>query len=210
MNVSVPALPRPRLGAAALAAAGVLFLAYPLVRPYADESSLAGAAAMASQAWIASHLFAAVGFILLTLGLLALHLVLNQRRTLHALVVTWIGAGLTLPYYGVEVFGANVIGHRAVQEGSTSLLRLVDDFRFVPAAATMFAAGLVLLGVGTTMAAVAVWRSGALARWSGVPLAVGFALFIPQFFGPPALRIAHGALIAIGGVRLGLELLRAR
>ncbi|WP_424529638.1 hypothetical protein ACOZ38_09055 [Sphaerisporangium viridialbum] len=210
MNVSVPALPRPRLGAAALVAAGVLFLAYPLVRPYADESSLAGAAAMASQAWIASHLFAAVGFILLTLGLLALHLVLNQRRTLHALVVTWIGAGLTLPYYGVEVFGANVIGHRAVQEGSTSLLRMVDEFRFIPAAATMFAVGLVLLGVGTTMAAVAVWRSGTLARWSGVPLAVGFALFIPQFFGPPALRIAHGALIAIGGVRLGLELLRAR
>ncbi len=180
------------------------------MRPYADESSLAGAAAMASQAWIASHLFAAVGFILLTLGLLAIHLVLNQRRTLHALVVTWIGAGLTLPYYGVEVFGANVIGHRAVQEGSTSLLRMVDEFRFIPAAATMFAVGLVLLGVGTTMAAVAVWRSGTLARWSGVPLAVGFALFIPQFFGPPALRIAHGALIAIGGVRLGLELLRAR
>ncbi|MEU8270363.1 hypothetical protein AB0B89_24800 [Sphaerisporangium sp. NPDC049002] len=210
MNVSAPALPRPRMGAAALAVAGVLFLAYPLVRPYSDESSLAGAVAMASSAWIASHLFAVVGFVLLTLGLLALHLVLNQRRTLHALVVTWIGAGLTLPYYGAEVFGANVIGHRAVQDGSASLLRLVEEFRYLPAAITLFGAGLVLLAVGVTMAAVAIWRSGTLARWSAVPLAAGFALFLPQFFAPPALRIAHGALIAIGGVRLGLELLRTR
>jgi hypothetical protein len=59
------------------------------------------------------------------------------------------------------------------------------------------------------LAAIAVWRSGTLARWSAVPLAAGFALFVPQFFGPPALRIAHGALIAIGGVWLGLELWRA-
>ncbi|MCW2882137.1 MAG: hypothetical protein JWQ95_6237 [Sphaerisporangium sp.] len=208
--MNAPALPRTRLGAAALAAAGVLFLLYPVVRPYSDESSMAGAVAMASSAWIAAHLFAVAGFILLTLGLLALHQVLDQRLSLRAVVVTWAGVGLTLPYYGAEVFGLNVIAHRAVQEQSTSLLRLADEFRYGPAAVTMFAGGLLLLGVGVVLAAIAVWRSGTLARWSAVPLAAGFALFVPQFFGPPALRIAHGALIAIGGVWLGLELWRAR
>ncbi|WP_248960511.1 hypothetical protein [Sphaerisporangium perillae] len=201
---------RSRLGAAVFAVAGVLFLLYPAVRPYSDEKSMAGAEAMASSAWVAAHLFAVAGFILLTLGLLGLHLMLDQRLTLRAVVVTWIGVGLALPYYGAEVFGLNVIARRAVQDQSTSLLQLADDFRFGPAAVTMFAGGLLLLGAGVVLAAVAVWRSGTLARWSAVPLAAGFALFIPQFFGPPALRIAHGALIAIGGVWLGLELWRAR
>ncbi|WP_054847802.1 hypothetical protein [Methanoculleus chikugoensis] len=36
-------------------------------------------------------------------------------------------------------------------------------------------------------------------RWSGIPLALGFALFLPQFFTPPPpARIAHGLLVMIG------------
>ncbi|MFF4774712.1 hypothetical protein [Microtetraspora fusca] len=201
---------RARLGAGSLAAAGVLFLLYPLVRPYSDETTLAGARAMASSAWVAAHLFAVAGFVLLTLGLLALHLVLDRRPSLPAVVVTSVGVGLTLPYYGAEVFGLNVIAARALQNQDASLLSLADDFRYGPAAVTMFGAGLLLLGVGVVLAAVAVWRSGVLARWSAVPLAVGFALFIPQFFGPPALRMAHGALIAVGALWAAVELWRAR
>ena len=37
---------RIRAGAAALAAAGVLFLAYPALRPWHDEGTVAGAAAL--------------------------------------------------------------------------------------------------------------------------------------------------------------------
>ncbi|MEV7970424.1 hypothetical protein AB0O34_31220 [Sphaerisporangium sp. NPDC088356] len=207
-----PARTRPgaRSGAVALAVAGVLFVLYPVVRPYSDETSMGGAVAMASPAWLAAHLFAVAGFILLSLGLLGLHQALGQRLSLRAVVVTWAGAGLTLPYYGAETFGLNVIAHRAVQDQSTSLLALVDEFRYGPAAVVMFGCGLLLLGVGVVLAAVAVWRSGALPRWSAVPIAVGFALFIPQFFGPNILRIAEGALIALGGVWLGVELWRAR
>jgi hypothetical protein len=74
----------------------------------------------------------------------------------------------------------------------------------------MFAGGLLLLAAGAIMAAVAVWRSGTLPRWSAVPVALGFALFVPQFFGTSAMRIAHGVLMAIGGVWLGLALWQAR
>ena len=46
---------RARLGALALAVAGVCFAIYPALRPYSDEVTLAGARAFASNAWFASH-----------------------------------------------------------------------------------------------------------------------------------------------------------
>jgi hypothetical protein len=65
-----------------------------------------------------------------------------------------------------------------------------------------------LLGVGAVLAAVAIWRSGVLPRSSGILFAVGFALFIPQFYLPPAGRIAHGVLVAAGSIWLALALWR--
>jgi Zinc-binding dehydrogenase len=64
-------LERVRLGALALAIAGVLFVLYPAIRPYSDEASLQGAAAFASGAWIVAHVLAMLGFVLVALGLLA-------------------------------------------------------------------------------------------------------------------------------------------
>jgi xanthine/uracil/vitamin C permease (AzgA family) len=194
-----------RLTSAAFAATGVLFLLYPAVRPSTDD-----AAAMASGAWVVGHLAAMIGFVLLGLAVLGLHHLLGDRLSLRAAVVTRVGVGLTLPYYGAEDFGLNVIANRSLRDNAPALMELAEQFRYGPVAMTMFAGGLLLLGVGAVMAAVSVWRSGTPARWSGVPLAVGFALFVPQFFGPYSLRIAHGALIAIGGVWLAVELWRAR
>ncbi|MFI6789431.1 hypothetical protein ACIBG4_19115 [Nonomuraea sp. NPDC050383] len=194
----------PRLTSAALAAAGVLFLVYPAVRPSGDD-----AAAMAAPAWVTGHLAAMIGFILLGLGVLGLSELLGGRLASRAAAVTWVGAGLTLPYYGAEDFGLHVIARRSLRDGAPALMELAGEFRFHPVAVTMFAAGLALLGVGTVMAAVAVRRSGVLAAWSAAPLALGFALFIPQFFGPYPLRIAHGALIAAGGLWLAAETWRS-
>src|SRR5690348_237746 len=91
-----------RLGAAALAVAGVLFLAYPSVRPWHDESTATGASAsMGSNAWVAAHFFAMVGFVLLPLGLLALQAAVAATPAAPtarlATVVAWVGCGLTLP-----------------------------------------------------------------------------------------------------------------
>src|SRR2546421_2457197 len=100
---------RVRLEALGLAVAGVLFFLYPAIRPYSDEASLQGAAAFASSAWIVAHVLAMLGFVLLALGLLALYRSVEatpaERFAFLALVTTWIGAGLTLPYYGAEAFG---------------------------------------------------------------------------------------------------------
>ena len=202
---------RNRKGALALAAAGVLFVLYPAVRPWHDESTVSGAtASMSSQAWVAAHFFAMLGFILLPLGLLAVRDALagTQSASLArtAAVVTWIGAGLTLPYYGAEDFGL----HAIAANHAGHLLDLISAVRYQPLAMTIFGTGLVLLAVGAVLAAVAIWRSGVLPRYSGIVFAVGLALFFPQFYLPPAGRIAHGVLTGIGLAIVAVSLWRAK
>lgn len=207
-------LSRSRYGAFALGVAGVLFLLYPAVRPWHDESTMDGAiASMSSDPWVAAHLFAMIGFILLPLGLLALRTVITRTPgeplAFAACVVTAIGSGLTLPYYGAEDFGLHAAATAAAGGETFDLLELVDATRFDPVAATMFAFGLFALGAGAVLAAAAVWRSGVLPRYSAVAYAVGFALFIPQFYGSAAVRIAHGALVAVGLLWLAFVVWRA-
>ncbi len=193
-------------GAAALAFAGLMFLLYPAVRPWHDETTAAGAtASMASGAWVAAHFFAILGFIAVALGLLALRTVVTSRLASAALVTTWIGVGLTLPYYGAEDFGL----HGAATSGVPDLLGLADAVRFSPVAATSFAVGLLAVGAGAVLAAVAVWRSGVLPAPAGVLFAVGFALFIPQFYLPVAARITHGMIVAAGCLWLAAALRRS-
>lgn len=125
--------PRVRLGALALALSGILFLLYPVLRPFSDEVSLQGAAAFASPFWVLAHILAVVGFILLALSLLGLHNALQkttvERLVSVALVLTWIGVGFTLPYYGAEIFALHAIGQEAVRQQSVALLTLVNAVR---------------------------------------------------------------------------------
>src|SRR5919201_5714946 len=204
---------RSRSGALALAVAGVLFVLYPAVRPWQDESTVEGATkAMSSSAWVAAHLFAMIGFILVALGLLAVWNAVSrtpaERLALAAVVTAWVGVGLVLPYYGAEDFGLNAIARKAAEGQVADLLGLVDAVRFSPVPATTFALGLLLLAAGAVLAAIAIWRSGVLPRSSGVLFALGFALFLPQFYTPPAVRIAHGVLVAAGSTWVALALWR--
>lgn len=205
--------PLARLGAPTLALAGALFILYPAVRPWHDESTVDGAiASMSSGAWVASHLFAMIGFILVPLALLALRGALagtrSERLALTAAITTWIGAGLTLPYYGAEDFGLHEIAS-SPDASKIDLLAMVDAVRLNPVAATTFMIGLLALGAGAIMAGMAVWRSGVLARYSAIPFAVGFALFIPQFWASAAVRIAHGVLVGAGCAWLAWEIRKA-
>src|SRR6266571_1300968 len=187
---------RNRMGAASLATAGVLFVLYPAIRPWHDESTVSGATtSMSSPAWVAAHFFAVLGFILVPLGLLAVGDALARTRsaslTLTAAVVTWIGAGLTLPYYGAEDFGL----HAIASKHAGNLLELVKAVRYQPLAITIFGAGLLMLGIGALLAAVAIWRSGILPRYSGIVFAA---------------RIAHGVLTGIGLAILAVSLWRVK
>lgn len=182
-----------------------MFLLYPAVRPAGDDAE-----AFASSAWVSSHLFAMIGFILVPVGLFALlDIVGSSRLARSALVTSWVGAGLTLPYYGAEDFGLHVVGQRVLARNDQGLMELADAFRYHPVAGTTFALGLLLLAVAGVLTAMAIWRSR-LPKWSGVPLAAGFVLFFPQFYTPMEVRTAHGVLMAIGCVWVGVSAWRAR
>ena len=201
---------RIRLGAASLALAGLMFVLYPALRPWHDEATAAGAAAsMGSNNWVLSHFFAMIGFILAPLGLLALRRVVARTRAESlaavAFTTTWIGAGLTLPYYGAEDFGL----HAAAEKGVPDLLGFAEAVRYNPVAVTIFGIGLILVAVGGVLAGIAVWRSGVLARAAGLAYAIGMALFLPQFFTPAAVRIGHGVLLGAGCVILAAALFKA-
>jgi hypothetical protein len=195
MERNVLPVQRIRVAAGALAVAGVLFLLYPALRPYSDEVTLAGAEAFAS----------ALGAAGLWLGLATTS---AERVAFRAAVITAVGVGLTLPFYGAEAFGLNAIGAAALRERSTAILAISSDVRG-GFGLVVFLAGLVAVAVGAVLTAVAAWRSGLLARWSGVPFAIGFVLFVPQFFGSPAIRAAHGALVLLGCAWLAWELRRS-
>jgi hypothetical protein len=90
-----------------------------------------------------------------------------------------------------------------------NLIAVINAVRYQPLAITIFGTGLILLGIGAVLAAVAVWRANILPRYSGIVFAIGFALFLPQFYMSPALRIAHGVLTGIGLAVLAANLWRA-
>jgi hypothetical protein len=83
--------------------------------------------------------------------------------------------------------------------GQPNLLELAEAVRYNPVAVTTFAVGLVTMGVAAIMVAVR------LRTTASILFAAGFALFLPQFFTPPAARIAHGVLVLAGCVWLAWE-----
>jgi hypothetical protein len=195
-----------------MAVAGMLFALYPAIRPYSDETSLQGAAAFASDAWIVAHVSAMFGFVFVPLGLLALYGSLRdtpaEGLAFFALIVSWIGVGLALPYYGAEAFGLHVLGQAALRQQSAAMVILANDVRYGPGI-YLFGAGLLLLAIGAILTAAAVWKSSALPRWSGIPFGAAFALYIPQFFGSQLVRIAHGLLVTVGCLCLALAIWHA-
>jgi hypothetical protein len=164
-----------RLGAVALALSGLLFFLYPAVRPWHDESTVAGAvASMSSHAWVAAHVFAMFALILMPLGMLALFGLSagsrSARLTLAATVIIWVDAGLALPYYGAEDFALHAIAGQVKLGTPLDLLGLVHSIRFSAVAASTFTAGLLLLAVGGVLVTYSIWRAAILPRFSGVPL----------------------------------------
>ena len=204
---------RSRLTALSLVVSGILFVLYPAIRPFSDESSLQGALAFASSSWVLAHSLAMLAFILLTLGLLGLYLRLQatsvERPALWALVLSWIGVGLTLPYYGAEVFGLHAIGQAALQQQNPALLSLVNAVRWEQGIAFILV-GLILLAIGTILFAIVIWRSGILLRWSGIPLAIGFALYIPQFTTSQFVRVGHGLFILLACLVLAWSMMASK
>lgn len=198
----------PPPAATSLVGGGVLFALYQFIRPFTDTAET-----MASTAWLASHLFAIGGFILIGLGLLWLPAVLRGTRghgpAIGVVVTVVLGTGLTLPYYGAETFMLRFAAQHALSTGDEAVLVLADTLHSDTTAMIIFAVGLLLLGIAAVLVSVAIGRSGMGAVWSTVPLALGYALLIPQFWTPQPVRMVHGVLVALGCVLVAVALSRA-
>lgn len=193
-----------RSGPAALALAGAAFIAYPALRPYSDETTLAGAEAMASPAWVVSHVLGIAGFVLVALGIaMTLRGRLAGRRST---ALAWLGAALVLPYYGAETFGLQVIAQHALAEDSTAVLVLAEEVRMGATQVTMFGVGLLAVAGAGVALAIATWSGGVLVRVAGLATGAGLALYLPQFFAAPVLRVGHGVLLGAGLLALAVGL----
>ncbi|MEE1620977.1 hypothetical protein ACQ7DA_06505 [Zafaria sp. J156] len=218
-------LTRDRTTAAFYAASGLAFILYPALRPYGPEAGPEGAADFASTAWLASHALGMAGFTLLAFGLRAAagsraagadrtssagSGTAGPGRAAHPVsegpprpgrameAWSWTAVVLLLPYYGVEAYGLNELGRYAVDTGDPAVLSIADAFRYAPFAMTTFGLGLACLAVVGVQFARALLSSGPLARWGGVLAGSALALYLPQFFAPAGLRIAHGAVLCAG------------
>lgn len=212
--MSVPQTdPRARMGALAFALAGILFAIYEAAAPRLDQTTLEGAESWTTAGWTIAHVSAIVALILVPLGYGALRGYLegtrNEKTAFLAATIGYIGSGLTISYYGAEVYGLKAIGQRAVEDGDATMTEVGDAFRYDPTAMTVFAIGLALIAIGAVFAAVAVWRSGTLNKWSAVPLAVLLVTMLPQYFLPQSGRIAWGVLVALASLWLAAEMWRA-
>ena len=202
-----------RLGGVPLAASVFLLALFPLVRPFGDRSgnSVEIAQTFASTPWIAAHIMGTLGFVLLPIGLFFLYMYLRgtqaERHALRGLVLCWIGVGLFLPIFGTEAFAMRAIGNEALNQNDLSLLALSNSIRSGPQI-ILLVSSLTLLAIGAIMIAIAVWKSGSLPKWSGIPFAIGLALFLPLF--PQDIRIIDGLLIGSGGVWLAVNIMLNR
>lgn len=198
------------------ATSGLLMAAYLLLRPYGDAisaTSPGAAAAFAHPSWVLAHLAGALA--LVQLGRVGLRIddALRTPTTRIARGSGLAGALLVLPYYGAETFGLHAIGLTGLTD--PSVLPAVEAVRGHPAAVTTFGLGLLLLAVSGTATAIA-WggavRAGrwAATAWAAWPLAAGALLLLPQFFLPPAGRMAFGVGYAAAAVVLAVAARRAR
>ena len=205
-----------RWTAAGATAAALALLLFPVLRPWPDETVATTSLALgfASDRWVVAHLCGILGLGLLAPTLLGLRSLLTRTgtvstrpapRSVHrspagpataAVVTAWAGAGLSSLYFGAETFGIRTIAQAALRTGDLTLLDEVTALREQPVALATFGAGLLLVAAAGVLTAVAVWRTGPGTRWAGIPVAIALALFVPQFYGGPGVRIAYGVLVA--------------
>lgn len=189
---------RSRMAAGFFTTAGLSLIAYPILRPGNPEEGLSGAAGFASPFWPTSHALGMLGFVLLALALRALAVDNPIARSGESRA--WLAVAFLLPYYGAEAFALHAAGQAAMVAHDPSISAAAMAFRLAPLPAVTFAAGLVLLAMVSGWLVTLFWTPTRL----GAGLA-GFGLitYLPQFFTPMPVRIAHGIVLGVGLILIG-------
>lgn len=195
---------RPLFTTVSLALAGLLFIAFPVSRPWGDKEDLSqvgegpAADAFASHAWLISHTFGIFAITFLAIGFWGLRLHLAHTSVARSIgvgaILALLGAGMLLPYFGMETFGLHFLANNFE---ASEAWALADDLRGHGLAITLFGIGLIVLAVGAILVAIAISRDGSINRWAGYVMAGCLVLYLPQFFFPPFARVTHGLLLGL-------------
>ncbi|MEP9392975.1 hypothetical protein ABLE94_12040 [Gordonia sp. VNK1] len=195
----------PAISGIAMIAAGVMFTLYPLIRGFGSEERRAGAEMFAALSWMAAHLCAMVGSVLIAV---ALRFLPSAGSALE--LTAWLAASFLLPYYGAEAYGLNALGHWARDNANYDALQIADGFRYAPVPMITFGIGWILLAaVGIALIVQAARDRGgpAMNRLGAAISGFGLTVFLPVFFVPGVLRIAHGIVLAVGLIIWGVAVL---
>ncbi len=185
-----------------IAAAGLS--AYPVLRPYGPESGAAGVADLGSTAWLVAHALGMLGFAALAFALRAAARDeaacwrWTGRPVHEAESRAWVAVVLLLPYYGAEAYGMNEVARYAGSTGDPQVLGIVESFRYAPLEIGTFALGLLALAMVGPRLALGLWRAGTTGRVGGLLAGLGLVTYLPQFFGGPEVRVAHGLVLGLG------------
>src|SRR5215213_5357774 len=141
-----------------------------------------------------------VGLTLLSVGVFALTLYLSEFRrerwTLVAMVLSVLGIGLLLSYYGLSTYAVPVLGKAYLNDVQNAVVLantiLLDGLTrsVLYAAFLLYSAGFILFGFG-------VWSSRALPKWAGVLLALQAPLFTAPL--PHLFSVLGALLLLVGG-----------
>lgn len=175
---SMQRIPRTQLGLLALVASGVLTVVGLLLRGpvlVGDVNPDAFFEDALSGRTRAALLLLLVGLVVQLYGFLGLYAALdsppNERMALGGLVSSLAGNGLFLPFAGAFTFVLPALA-RLYQAGETEVVRVVTQGILGGPSLAFLIASATLLVVGSLLFAVALWRDGALPRWSALPYAL--------------------------------------
>ncbi|WP_159621228.1 hypothetical protein [Ruania rhizosphaerae] len=204
-------MPARTTSAIAFTAAGLGFVLFPTLRPWSDEDLSTRAETFASTGWVVSHTLGMAAFIALGLAVAAAMIADGGPRHRDPLtvaaVLAWVGTVLVLPYFGAETFGLQALGEYATGDEEW-LAAVSEQVRGGGVQTVMFGLGLLAVAAAGVAVAVRTWAHGPIARVAGVLTGLGLVTYLPQFFLSPALRTAHGVVLAIGCLLVAVYLTR--
>lgn len=197
---------RIRLGAAALILSSLMIFAAVMIQPPLSIRNLtAFTTALQSPAYFASHVLNILALALYSCSAISVYKLLSftrdHRPVFWAMVMSVIGAGLSMPGLGIKLFVYPLIG-RLYLAGGKDMLTMYSSLHDQPLKLILNVGNYLLIG-GIAIVVWVVWRNRGLSLRS-------LLLFLAGWVGltilPGIASVAFGALVALGGVGFGVSL----
>jgi hypothetical protein len=157
---------------------------------------------------IAQYLYI-LAYVLPFFGFWALYMYLMQhneeRLAFWGLMGTLLGTGLPLTTLGVFAYASPALGKLFLQ-GDTHLPQVITEIA-MGSSMIMGMPGAFLYVGGCVLFGIAVWKSGAIAKWSGVILAL-HGLFVSFGFSSPPVLTLSWILLIVSGIWFILSMQR--